>query len=345
MQAHQRLTALKPLLFHARFAMGDRLSKEKDVSQRFGPEGGEPQRRSQLVIATQVVEQSLDLDFDLVVSDLAPIDRIIQRAGRLCRHLRDVAGNRIDIGPDARGKPEMLVFGPSWTDLPNCNWYKSVFPKAAHVYTHHGQLWLTALLIREGGFSMPEDARRLIEGVYGDNAQASIPDGLQASVARAEGQAAAHTSIAHENGLKFERGYVVGDYMDWWRDADTPTRLGDATTNVRLARWIDGALQPWCSGIHAWDMSQVRVSSRLISKTTEPTDTSRCTDLSRVMSDLPDQGKWSVLLALESTGDGRWTGSALDATGRVREWQYCEDLGLRLCASSDATAEVTLEFD
>src|SRR5690606_12540976 len=73
-------------LFHARSAFGDRYAIEEDVVRRFGKQGGVEQRRGRVLVATQVVEQSLDLDFDLIVSDLAPIDLLLQRAGRLWRH-------------------------------------------------------------------------------------------------------------------------------------------------------------------------------------------------------------------------------------------------------------------
>ena len=72
-------------LFHARFALGDRLAIESAVLGRFGPESGPAERGGHILVATQVVEQSLDLDFDWMVSDLAPIDLLIQRAGRLRR--------------------------------------------------------------------------------------------------------------------------------------------------------------------------------------------------------------------------------------------------------------------
>ncbi len=81
-------------LFHARFAMGHRLAIENAVLARFGRDGTPEHRRGRVLVATQVVEQSLDLDFDLMVSDLAPIDLLLQRAGRVWRHLdrRPAAG-------------------------------------------------------------------------------------------------------------------------------------------------------------------------------------------------------------------------------------------------------------
>lgn len=75
-------------LFHARFRFNDRAAVEKDVLQRFGngKDATIEGRRGQILIATQVVEQSLDLDFDYMLSELAPIDLLLQRAGRMHRH-------------------------------------------------------------------------------------------------------------------------------------------------------------------------------------------------------------------------------------------------------------------
>lgn len=88
LDAHEAMSArnVASTVFHARFALVDRLRIERDVVRDFGKAGDEASRSRRVLIATQVVEQSLDLDFDLLVSDLAPMDLLIQRAGRLWRH-------------------------------------------------------------------------------------------------------------------------------------------------------------------------------------------------------------------------------------------------------------------
>jgi len=83
------------ILFHARFALIDRLRIGKEIEAAFGPQSTPATRHGRLVIATQVIEQSLDVDFDDMVTDLVPIDLIIQRAGRLQRHLRAADGRRL----------------------------------------------------------------------------------------------------------------------------------------------------------------------------------------------------------------------------------------------------------
>lgn len=72
-------------LFHARYTLEDRLQREKYVLDKYGKKAP---RQGGLLIATQVVEQSLDLDFDLIISQIAPIEFLMQRMGRLWRHER-----------------------------------------------------------------------------------------------------------------------------------------------------------------------------------------------------------------------------------------------------------------
>ena len=73
-------------LHHSRFAPGDRRLLDGEVESRLGrerPAGG------LVVVGTQTLEQSLDIDADLLITDLCPVDVLLQRIGRLHRHDRD----------------------------------------------------------------------------------------------------------------------------------------------------------------------------------------------------------------------------------------------------------------
>ena len=333
------------LLFHARFALRDRLEMEERVLATFGRHSTGAQRAGRLLIATQVVEQSLDVDFDLLVTDLAPIDRVVQRAGRLRRHRRAADGTPLTDAstPDQRGVPWLWVLTPPWTEEPAADWYKAAFPKAAAVYEHHGQNWLSARALRgaagvgQGSFTMPDDARRLIEGVFG--ADAEIPPGLDANAVAVLGQGYADQSQAQMNTLKLAPGYRRGG-IDWWAEAKTPSRLGEASSNVTLARWQDGALRPWVDGDHGWAYSSLRLAERLIAATAPAADARQQEALDAALATLPAQGRWTVLLPLRLTADG-WVGEALAAPRRGQaarrlQWRYDPRTGLRLFDSVQA---------
>lgn len=330
-----RLPGEKLTLFHARFGLVDRLAKEDLTLELFGSSSTAEQRQGRLVIATQVVEQSLDVDFDLLISDLAPIDRLIQRAGRLRRHIRDAQGNRLNSAgaSDQRGNAVMWVFGPEWSDEPTASWFESAFPKASAVYPDHAQLWLTAKALRTGHFSMPFDARDLIEGVFGD--EAPVPDGLRHRKNTVLGQQFADASYARANALNHATGYKRGEVVDWWSEAKTPSRLGEATLNLFLARWVDGKILPWAQRKHAWPYSTLRIAERLIAKPAEFADRAQSDAYAEALEQLPDKGKWSVLLPFTCDESGiwrvlAWTGGSEKRPAELRAWQYDSAMGLRM---------------
>ena len=75
-------------LLHAGFVAIDRAKREKDLLVSLGKDStGRPEKR--IIIGTQVFEQSLDIDFDVMFSQLCPIDLLLQRMGRLHRHFRE----------------------------------------------------------------------------------------------------------------------------------------------------------------------------------------------------------------------------------------------------------------
>ncbi len=176
------------LLFHARMAMQDRLDREEEVLRLFGKSSSPATRAGRVLVATQVVEQSLDLDFDLMASDLCPMDQIIQRVGRLFRHAR----------PDRPYQnPRLLVLGPPAEAEPQKDWFRSFFPGASYVYPHHGQLWLSSrLLSSREELILPRQSRELIEQVFGPEAQENTPEALLAAEMDQEGRERADRSIA-----------------------------------------------------------------------------------------------------------------------------------------------------
>jgi CRISPR-associated endonuclease/helicase Cas3 len=241
-------------LFHARFALGDRLDIERQVVGQFGRTSTPDKRRGRVLVATQVVEQSLDIDFDAMLTDLAPIDLMIQRAGRLWRHMDR---------PRVVEWPVLEVVSPAPVDDPSSDWVGAMFPKAQWVYRDHARLWLSARgLFERGALSVPGDLRPLVDGVYGPDAQSRIPKGLTPCSQEATGKAAAAAGHARQNVLRFRDGYRRGSAHVWQDDLDIPTRLTEPTTTFRLARWDGQALRPWIDDPdehRAWRLSELSI--------------------------------------------------------------------------------------
>lgn len=95
------LDGYKLILYHAQYIMPDRLKKENELLDAMGKKSNSRKRDRVILIGTQVLEQSLDYDADIMVTQLCPIDLLFQRMGRLHRHNR--------IRPDDLKKPELIV--------------------------------------------------------------------------------------------------------------------------------------------------------------------------------------------------------------------------------------------
>ncbi len=76
------------ILLHAQFLADDRIYREKQLLKMIGKSSTAEERNDLIVVGTQVLEQSLDIDFDYLITDLCPIDLLLQRIGRLHRHER-----------------------------------------------------------------------------------------------------------------------------------------------------------------------------------------------------------------------------------------------------------------
>jgi CRISPR-associated endonuclease/helicase Cas3 len=166
-----RAGAVEHTLFHARFRACDRSAVEQAVLKDFGKSAAPGGR---VLIATQVVEQSLDLDFDELHSDLAPIDLLFQRAGRLHRHDRS--------RPPGFDERRLVVHVPPEADVA-----KLRFGPSRYVYDA-GTLWLADRALRDRAvIHLPDDIRPLIEETYHPASRAALlPLGGRALVAAEE---------------------------------------------------------------------------------------------------------------------------------------------------------------
>ena len=86
--AKEKIPEAEVLLLHSRFSASDRAGIEAKLLKRIGKHSSPKDRAGLIVIGTQVLEQSLDIDFDVLITQLCPMDLLLQRLGRLHRHNR-----------------------------------------------------------------------------------------------------------------------------------------------------------------------------------------------------------------------------------------------------------------
>ncbi|MCX4690706.1 CRISPR-associated helicase Cas3' [Kitasatospora purpeofusca] len=165
-------------LLHSRFPAHERARVTAECETAYGKPGKSPGdapagpvaavRPGSVLVATQIVEQSLDLDFDLVVSDLAPLAQLLQRAGRGKRHERGV---RPEWSGEA-GAPRLVVLEPVGEDG------AVGVPRSWGTVYDASLLRRTGLLLGEPGnrdVAVPGDVQRLVDAVYADD----FGDGLE----------------------------------------------------------------------------------------------------------------------------------------------------------------------
>ncbi|MBK8074510.1 MAG: CRISPR-associated helicase Cas3' [Kineosporiaceae bacterium] len=159
-------------LVHARFIGHHRARNDALLRELFGPPDDTSCRRPEkaIVVGTQVVEQSLDIDFDLLVTDLAPIDLMLQRIGRVHRHQRGEGQSR---RPEPLREAVCMVTGvEDWRAGSESSGPPKPVAGSMRVYGRH-LLYRSAALVLEasecgGAWQLPDDIPRLVEDVYGE---------------------------------------------------------------------------------------------------------------------------------------------------------------------------------
>jgi CRISPR-associated endonuclease/helicase Cas3 len=245
-------------LFHARYPAEDRHAREETVLRLFGKESRDRPAQA-ILIATQVVEQSLDLDFDVMYSDLAPLDLLIQRAGRLHRHERS--------RPAQHSTPTLHVAGLNADDeLPELSDHAWDYVYEAYVLL---RTWFS--LVGVDRIHPARDVQRLIEQVYeaedepdslSDTARGIWRTALAEMLDRNATEKTQASSTGLDDPARYLRNTPSPVRLSDEDDPDLPpilrarTRLGDPSITVVPLHEVDGRVYADSNGRYEVDLTQ-----------------------------------------------------------------------------------------
>ncbi|PID63954.1 MAG: CRISPR-associated helicase/endonuclease Cas3 [Gammaproteobacteria bacterium] len=304
------------ILHHARFALCDRLANEQRVLDLLGK--GVARKQGFVVVGTQVLEHSLDIDFDVMVSDLAPVGALIQRAGRLWRHerpARPVPG------------PVLHVLSPDPMGEVAAEWGKALLGDGWYVY-ETADLWCTAKALSDAGqIRSPSKAsegnvRALVEFVERRD-EAELPAALDAAAMQDEGNRLSDRAFAQLNLLDANADYASAQAV--FSDEEFPTRLATPQVTLRLARRSDAGLVPWYEGhddSHSWGLSEVSISRKAWERA-KPVD-QELAEIRELKRDMADWEKMKYQIV------------PIESSGMVADSLLRYDTGLGLVLSSQA---------
>lgn len=135
-------------LLHSSYIATDRYKKEEELLRTIGKNGDRP--KFKIVIGTQVIEQSLDIDFDVLITELAPMDLILQRMGREHRHKNNKRPTHLEV-------PKVYVLNSTEYDFDKGSTY---------VYDEY-LLFRTEYFLPEK-INLPNDISHLVQLVYSE---------------------------------------------------------------------------------------------------------------------------------------------------------------------------------
>lgn len=160
------------VLLHSRFLTTDRVKLESTLVRQLGRKAGTSRPEKLIVVSTQIIEQGLDLDFDALISDIAPTDLIIQRIGRLHRH-----PSLNDARPDSLKKPTLTIFGAGIPDIEGPT--PVIQDGSRRVYRRAPLLRSICVLSKhdkasEGTITTPTDVEKLVSMSYNKKRAAPV---------------------------------------------------------------------------------------------------------------------------------------------------------------------------
>lgn len=145
-------------LLHSKFTVERRRELEDIWMKKLGK--GANRERGSILIATQVVEQSVDMDADFMITELAPIDMIIQRIGRLWRH---------NIINRKASKPEVLIIAGNLNQVDTKDRLIDVLGKNNSMVYHPFVLWRTWIILKKKQIiRLPSELKSILESVYSE---------------------------------------------------------------------------------------------------------------------------------------------------------------------------------
>ena len=249
-------------LFHAMTPFVWRKEKEEQVLELFGKHSGvertEPRGKT-LLVATQVVEQSLDLDADYMISQIAPIDLILQRLGRLHRHRR------------ARSSPI-----PCFGLLKDVDEPKAVPNFGSSEFIYHRYILLRSWLVlkERTKFELPNDIDSLVNAVYDKPYHENLPQSLLDALVDSKQLMTAEQKeqMEHANRVSVTPQRGEQDYWEWL-DEMKPYLLDDEDPKIHqalkaLTRDGDPSLTIVCCGTDEFGLPLAELPRGFISSET-----------------------------------------------------------------------------
>ncbi len=258
-----------PALHHSRFAAEDRALLDQAVEEALGPNRSR-QAQGSIVIGTQTLEQSLDIDADLLITDLCPIDVLLQRIGRLHRHDLDRPHDFSDCRAQVllpEGGLDRLTQPAFFNGLGG---WKSADRGFNGIYSDVAGLELTKRLIEQRRpWRIPEMNRELVEGALHPERLAALIEEKGAAWERHDrevgGTEAARAMVAQLNALNRDEDYAELRFPDL--DEQIATRLGDDGLILTLPESLSSPFGAkisrialpahWCRGIGSEDEVKV----------------------------------------------------------------------------------------
>lgn len=226
------------VVFHAQFLMPDRAQREEALLERIGKHSTPEQRNNLIVVGTQVLQESLDIDVDFLVTELCPMDLLLQRIGRLHRHerarpapLQQACCAVLDTGDDTFDEGSQAVYG-EWL------------------------LWRTRKLLPET-ITLPDDISPLVQKTYGWQQNDALPTDPASAKMLADYENQQEILGNSAEAFLIQQPDAYEDSLDDWmrmdmapsdRAARAAVRYGDPSVEVLvMVRATDGTIHflPW----------------------------------------------------------------------------------------------------